>query len=474
MHSVYPDKQCCSKNYKELKTKINPRSYGVFFVFMKRIPAIVLPLLLIYGCSEYDDVGLDLYHADGPFEVRMEAVDTLTLKAMTVPDDSLAMSLGATNILGVVNDPVFGKTRAGIYTETRLPMNNLSLGDRPVLDSIHLVLVHTGDYYGRLQDFQNIKVYELAENFPEQDTLYSNIEIPHTSVLLNKERDGHFIRPAPEDSVLVDSVLQPPQIRIPLSDSFGRKFINASGTYAFENVPGYLEAFKGLYIVPDEDIEGMGSMFTIDMLHVLSSIELYFHNEGDTVGSRVRFPVNEFAKRATAVTHFGYENAHESLRRQVFDLDQTVADSLLFVQSMGVTRVDIQIPFLQEIADTPKLLINKAELVFPIAEGFSTEELPASNDLLLLRIDKDEKDLFLLDDFRIGRDYFGGMLSADETRYTFNITQYFQQVMDGHLENDGLALIAGGSAQDMSRVVLNGPGRTNNPMRLVIYYSVFD
>ncbi len=462
------------KNDIELKIKINPRSYGVFFAFMKRIPAIILPLLLIYGCAEYDDVALDLYHTDGPFEVRMEAVDTLTLRAMTVPDDSLAMSLGSSNILGVINDPVFGKTRAGIYTETRLPINNLSLGNNPVLDSIHLVLVHTGDYYGRLSDFQKLRVYELTENFPEQDTLFSNIEIPHSSLQLNQNREGHLIRPAPEDSVMVDTVLQPPQIRIPLSDHFGRKLINANGTYAFENVPGYLEAFKGLYIVPDEDIEGMGAMYTINMLHVLSSIELYFHNVGDTVGSRVRFPINEFAKRSSRITHGGYENTHEALRRQVIEQDQATADSLLFVQSMGVTRVNIQIPYLQEIADTPKLLINKAELVMPVAEGFATEELPASGDLLLLRIDENNDNLLLLDDYRIGRDYFGGMLSADETRYTFNITQYFQQVMDGVHNNDGLALIAGGSAQDMSRVVLNGPGRVNNPMRLVIYYSVFE
>ncbi len=457
-----------------MKTIILPRFYGVFFAFFKQLFLIVSLLLFVQACTDDpDEIGLDLYEMDGQFEVKLEVLDTLTIEAVTAINDSMFISQAATNILGIINDPVFGKSRASIYTETRLPMNNLSLGEAPVLDSIHLVLIYSGDYYGKLQTFQNLQVYELSENFPEKDTLYSTLEIPHYPELITKDPTGFLFRPAPEDSIMVDTILQAPQIRIPLSDAFGQKFIDANDTETFANVPNYLETFKGLYITVEDDVDGMGSKFKLNMLANISSLELFYHNEGDTIQHMRRFLINDFAKRATRMEHFEYDNAHELLRAQILEQDQSVADSLLFLQSLGALRANIQIPFFEAVADIPRLLINKAELVVPVAEGFASEELPLSKDLMLIRINE-QGQLRLLDDYFVGASYFGGRLDEDKMQYTFNISMYFQQLLDGHFTNEELALLVGGLTDDMSRVVLHGPGRVDNPMRLVIYYSVFD
>ncbi len=453
-----------------MKTIRNPRSCGVFFAsILKKAMAAAALLFVFYSCTENDELGLDLVDN----QLRMSTADTLTVTAMTVPDDSLAMNLGRSNVLGMINDPVFGRTRASIFTETRLPQNDLFLGEDLSLDSIHLVLAYEGSFYGTQQTRQTIQVYELSENFPEKDTLYSNIQVPYYPESITRDPEGFFFRPVPTDSVLVDTVLQAPQIRIPLSNEFGQRFIDANDTPIYENVPNYLEEFKGLHITIEDGMDGLGSKYRLDMLANMSALELYYRTEGDTVSRMQRYPINEFAKRSTRMEHFGYEEADQALRLQLEQEDQQMADSLLFLQSLGLLRANISLPFLEDLGDIPRLLINKAELVMPIDTTFVAESLPASEGLLLLRMDENGE-LRFLEDYGAGADYFGGRLDKDNMVYRFNISKHVQGVIDGIKPNEKLAVVVVGSSENMSRVVLKGPGRADNPMHLMIYYTEFD
>ena len=453
-----------------LKTLRNPRSCGVFFApFIKKAIAAASLLFVFYSCTETDELGLHLVDN----RAQINTVDTLSINVMTVPDDSVAMNFGVGNVMGIINDPVFGNTKANIFTQTRLPENDLFLGEDPVLDSLHLVLMYFDNYYGDLQTFQRLQVYELSESFPDRDTLFSNLHIPYHPDPITKDPEGFYFRPLPQDSVVVDTLMQPPQIRIPLNDEFGQRFIDANEDEAYVNVPNYLEEFKGLYVVMDDHIEGIGSKYRINMLEPRTSLELFYQTEEDTVSQMQRFPINEFARRSTRIEHQGYEDVNEALRRQIEHGDQEMADSLLFVQSLGRLRADIELPYLKTLADIPRLLINKAELIVPVDESFLTEELPAVEQLLLLRKD-DEGYLHFLDDYFMGAGYFGGQLDENNMQYRFNISKHVQQVMDGHTQNDKLVMVVTGSSDNMGRVVLHGPGRTDNPMRILIYYTEFE
>ncbi len=458
-----------SKKFIALKKLLNPRFYGVFLTLLKRGLFGLTLLLMVNACEESDKIGLDLIDNNA----SLNTLDTLTIRAMTFPDDTVPTNFTSNNYLGVLDDPVFGKTRASIYTETRLPQSELFLGENPELDSLHLVLAYTGDFYGSLGTFQNLQVYELTENFPETDTLFSHMEIPYAPEPITKDPEGFFFRPLPSDSMMVDSVMQEPQIRIPMSDDFAQKFIDANDTEAYETVPNYLDTFKGLYIEVDEDIDGLGSKYQLDMVRFRSALELYYQNDDDTLQQMQRFPINEFAKRINHMERFGYENTHEALKAQIHNQDQTAADSLLFLQSLGMLRVDIHFPFLEDLADIDNLLINKAELIMPVAEGYTSDELPATENISLLRYDE-EGEMFFLSDQMEGAGYFGGQLDEDRNRYTFNITRHLQDLIDGVQDDQGLALVVDGASEDASRVVLHGPGRSENPMRLVIHYTVFD
>jgi len=459
-----------------LKTNHNPRLRGVFFGLLKKTVLLFSVILLIFSCSDADQIGLDLIESPA----TLHATDTITLQAFALPDDSVATSISRMKVLGVIDDPVFGKTRASIYSEIRMEGNEISLGANPQLDSVNLVLTYQGSHYGMLGTPQTVRVYELSENFPEQDTLFSNSSLPYIPELITKNPDGFKLNPAPTDSVMIESVMRTPQIRIPLSEAFGQKFIDASGTPTFDNVPNFLEEFKGLYLTVDEhlpdgpgdggEFKGKGSMVLIDMLHPLTSVELFYHNDDDTL--LLRFPINEFAKHFSQIEHFGYETANEVLRNQVIDQDLALGDSLLFLQALGQVRTDIHFPFLDDLLEKP-WIINKAELVVPVQEDFVSRLFPVPPQLLLLR-HREEGGLTFVADYALGVDYFGGLYDESNNSYVFNITQYFQQLIDGTHPNLGLAMMPSRAHERPGRVVLHGPGRSEDPMQLILYYSVFE
>jgi hypothetical protein len=82
--------------------------------------------------------------------------------------------------------------------------------------------------------------------------------------------------------------------------------------------------------------------------------------------------------------------------------------------------------------------------------------------------------LISLRDYQTSQAYFGGIYNESLAQYEFNITQHIQEVLSGALENNDLILLISGGAENAERIVLKGPGRSENPMRLKIRYTIFN
>jgi hypothetical protein len=227
-------------------------------------------------------------------------------------------------------DPVFGKTKASIFTEFRLPQNNFTLGENPVLDSIRLSFGYTGRLYGDITTFQNIRVYEISENIPELDTLYTNMFVEYYPQPIGQLS----LRPDPREPV--DTLDTPAHFIIPLSNEFGQKIIDANDTEYFENIPNFLEYFKGLYITVEDDFQEGGSIFNINMGSTFTSLQLYYRLEDDTVSRLQNFRITEFARRINYIERFGYQDAHPLLQQQL-EGQIEAGEELVFLQSFGRT-----------------------------------------------------------------------------------------------------------------------------------------
>jgi hypothetical protein len=448
-----------------LKTINFPRFHGGFFDRTGNLLFIIFFITSIAGCSEPDEVGLNLIDNKASFSTT----DTITLSAYTTLSDSVITSLSYQNIFGVMNDPVFGKVKSEIFTEFRLPGNDFSLGSDPQLDSVVLYLGYTGKYYGLLQTIQTLRVYELRESIPDKDTLYSNLFIPHYSNHIGQR----LLRPAPQDSVLVDSVMVAPHFSIRLDDAFGQKIIDANGTDAFRDITSFLDYFKGLYISVDDEINGLGSIFNINMYSFFTRLRLYYR-DGDDTAQKHDFYISEFAKRFSYFKDFGFEGANQILLDQLGAQNPAeYGDSLLFVQSMGKVRTKITFPYLDELKKMPGLIINQASIIMPVASDFSDELFPEARQLLLYRLNAEGRLEFLSDMF-LGEAYYGGIYSEADQQYKFNITRHLQQLLDGKISDHGMVLRVYGSAEGAERAVIKGPGRADDSMRLEIVYTTFE
>lgn len=448
-----------------MKNTSNPRLRGVFFRTTGLLTMLLPALLYLVSCQEPDEIGMDLIDQRASFG----RIDTLTLQAFTSESGPIPTNLSAQNILGAINDSEMGFVKAGIFTEFRLPRNDFSLGENLSLDSVVLFFGYSGRYYGQLETPLNLKVFELSEQIPDSDTLMSNQFIPHYHEPIGQK----LMRPAPTDSVTIDTLQFAPHFSIRLSDAFGQKLIDANGTPAFANVPNFREYFKGLYITVDDEMEGVGSIFGVNIFTGFTRLGLYFR-EGDSEETlRYDFYITEFAQRLGYFEHGGYEGANPVLLEQLMATQpKDEGDSLLFVRAMGQLRANIHIPYLAQMRHLPNVTINRANLIVPVAEGFSSDVFPAAARLALYRVTA-TGDIAPPTDMFFGDDLFGGIYDAEKRQYVFNVTRHIQERIDGRTGDYGMVLTVFGEAGNAQRVVLNGPGVAENPMRLSIIYTLF-
>lgn len=458
-----------------MKINIIPRHHGGFF----RLLLIVFPVLILiffFACEEPDEIGLG-------FIDNTVSINTSGLKviAYSVSEDSVPTNYTKRNLLGYRNDPVFGSKKASIHTEFRLAENNLYLGDDPILDSVVLELYYSG-YYGDYTTRQNVKVYELSENFPETDDniFYSTLKLEHEPVPIADT----LVRPIVKDSIRIGDFDLAPQMRIRLSENFGQKLIEGSNSREhFADNVAFLEYFKGLYITVDDlqpNEEGAILYFNLvaaDGLSLSSNIRLFYHFEGDTISSSRMFPISEFSNRSTYIDFFDHESAHEYLYSQIILGDTLYGDSLLFLQSMGGADVFINFPkdSLLSLAQD-NVVINMAKLIIPIDDQFGledyySEDTPITNNIFLLK-NNEEGELSHIIDSHYG--YYGGFYDETNKEYIINITQHFQDLLKNPDSNYGMTIVIADSHSNSNRVVLKGPGCTVNPLRLELKYSILD
>ena len=192
-------------------------------IFIAAFLSAVIFLHLFTACNKKpDQVGLGLQPTSA--ELSVVFTDTTGLTVHSQREDSVRTDANVikTGMLGSMLDPVFGKSTAEIFSQFRLSENGHNFGTAPVLDSLVLSLSYSS-FYGDTMTSQTIRVYELSGDMNPDTAYYSNQSISD----YGEEIAVSTFLPAPADSVMIDGDLQPPQLRIHLSNDFGQKILNA-------------------------------------------------------------------------------------------------------------------------------------------------------------------------------------------------------------------------------------------------------
>jgi hypothetical protein len=425
---------------------------------------VVLGITAISCTKDPDLIGLDLLPPGD--RLNIDFIDTSTIIAYTIREDSLRTDELTLNLLGSYTDPVFGTTTASFYTQYHLSKNNVKFETNAVADSMVLSIAYKG-FYGDSTASKTIRVYEMADTISYDSTYYSNHVIPFAPELIG---EATFV-PNFKEADSVDGDYNSPHMRVMLSQAFMDRIISADSS-TLANNENFKKVFKGLYITAEQsNTPGTGSILYLNLLDAVSRLKLYYHYVSDsTIASSIVFPIGSTSARYNFYEHNDYDDADPLLIQQL-NGDTTLGSQHLYMQAMAGLKVKVRIPYLKALAANKRIAINEALLVFNVEDTTGTYTIPAQ---IAIRKITGEGALEVLPDETMGTSFVDGKDRTDH-EYRFRITRYVQNRLLNPDEPDyGLILFAAGSSLTGNRVILKGTGTNEGKVRLLIYYTIVD
>ncbi len=400
--------------------------------------ALLISFLLVFitSCKKEDNqIGVDFLPDDSNF--RSIVVDTLSVVAYTVQEDTIKVDSLSTNLLGAINDPAFGMRTANLYTQVLLREINVDFGANPGIDSVILSLArNTGSSaYGNDASEIDFDIHKMDEIIDNNLSYYSNYK-PQLGDKIGswqgnlRSNDTAWFE---EDG---DLKWQINTFRIPLNNSFGEEFFANAGQYGSNEV--FLNFLNGIALIPKTAglASGDGAMVGIDKFSDNSKLIVYYND-----GLRKEFEINSESQNLSTYTLAG--------------LPSTITDQVsnpgthyntTYAQTLAGHKIKIDIPnLLSLVADGNAIAINEAKITFKVKDGSTSTAFPAPDRMLLLQPSEvDGSNAFILDlvdvlfppsSAWIGNVNYGGNYDETTGTYTFRFNRHLQSVLDTYLNS---------------------------------------
>jgi hypothetical protein len=237
---------------------------------------LALTAFVLNACKEPTFFDFDTTLPEDQFNLLRS--DTLTLVTRTTREDSISSDEFSRDLLGIINDPVFGISTSSIATRPLLPGRDMVFPDNAVLKSITLSMVRTG-YYGDENSQQTFEIYQLDEQIYFDSIYYSNRNFNINSKI------GEWTG-SPKDSV----------IHIDLTPAFGNKILTADSSN-FVNDTTFANFLKGLIIKP-ANVTGVGAIHYFQLVNNNSRLTITYNDSLSVV-----FPITNRSPRINLYSH---------------------------------------------------------------------------------------------------------------------------------------------------------------------------
>ncbi len=393
----------------------------------------VFSAFLFTGCKQSDPntIGADFIGARNGFNVHL--TDTTSLILFSAKHDSIPTKSLSYYMLGDMNDPVFGRSKANIFCQFSIPISQFSFGGA-IIDSVVLRLkpVFTTSYYGNISTPQQISIYELKEHL---------INSTDSGYFSNREyqisENGSRYKPTPigyfsgvfnfTDSfyevINGISYVTQPHIRIKLSNAFTNKLQQAEAAGAFLTNDAFQNYINGLAILaetPDgQMMPGQGAIANFNLRQSTSGIVVYFGGNQE-----IEFPI-----QSTDIVANQYKHS-TSLPLRPYT--SSAHSNECYVQAATGIKTRILMPNILDIAKDHAIAIIGAEMVFTVQDGYENDVIyPVPNNLFLLGSDSLGRNVFLEDQFETNpKNYYGGSYDPSLHQYSFNIIRHIQAILN--------------------------------------------
>lgn len=395
-------------------------------------------LLIFAGCKkETSNIGVGLTIDGNINSLTAEFTDVST---RTVKDDSFYTDFLTRNILGSINDPIFGQSNASIIVQPRLTQTGNDFTGKTI-DSIKLILKYNVDQvvgldpyrvtYGDLESELELNVYKL------NSTLYDTSRYKWNYMPELGDQVGSYTgKFNVNDSVTVisgdDTLTGTPELSITLDNSFGQELMDL-GDVAYSSNEEFLKVLKGLVVVPNSSpISGSGAIVGVNTRSQISGLIVYYD---DTLAKAIPLGTSSLGINLFETTPSG------SISSQI---SGTGDFSTTYVQSMGGAKIKVDVSGLDSIIEMSNdILINEAKIDFQVDQSTITDDFGVPSRMLLMipkEGNPDSSSIFtdLLDDLQptnsgfVGYANYGGEYTNGG--YNFHFNRYLQELIKEYKE----------------------------------------
>ena len=389
----------------------------------------ILVIIIFNSCTDPNNLGLEVQPESDI--ITFNVTENFTWQeGFTISEDSLPSDETLSLLLGQINDPIFGENSAEFITQILLSANNNIIGENPEVDSVILSYSYSG-YYGELEDFSSVNVQEIDFDIFKDSVYYSNsFNLENTNSLVN--------------TFAIKKENESPFLKISLKNTFGQKILDFGETILQDN-DNFLQNLRGLHVTANSQ----NTILYLNPSALNTKLVIYYHNSSQD-SLELEFQLDNNTAR---VNLFNDKSDFSLLNDQSYKYIQSMAGYKLLVNINGLDSI-------KKVLSGKS--INKAIMTFTIADD-SQIDYPAHEKLLLVRLDNEDRNIFLTDYIIEGESYFGGTLQNGE--YNFNITRYLYQLINNNSYTNKLYLLPTGSTVNANRSILN------NDVQLTIHFS---
>lgn len=418
---------------------------------------LILPLFLIFliGCKKDKSV-LGVDEQPSSDNLNAEYILGKPITAFSIPYDSIATFNYPNKYLGSNNDPNFGRVDVGLYFSTSID-RTLNFGKNSRIASAEIVLsLEIADYVGDKNAILNYSIFPVTSALSPSQIYYTT------------DARRHSATPICTGAVGTTTTNSTVVFRLKLDSTYAEKLLH--DTVNLVNNEVYQAAYPGYYIATSIQGSGEGLIVNTNLDNALSGLYVHYKTlpAPDTTITDWKFPIS-----GSTITR--YNTVKYSPKTEVKNqfLDSTLGSSYLYAKGMGVSKIKLQIPFLQNYSDTFKVAVNRAEVVFYVDRPFSSSGYyPEPPKLLLLSIDSLGRETYAKDLLSsTDNSRFDGTYDGTNNRYVFNIAREAQQILEGQKKNRGFYLVVANTDLSLLTSYYSEKSKILAPLRRDHYIS---
>lgn len=394
----------------------------------------VLTVLMGLSACKKQDGNIIIDGQNNNNQLEIFRTDTFSLKTSTVREDSLPANGISYSLLGEMNDPILGKSKASIFGKMIIlePENNFPNNLEPDSAILYIPMVDGLNFYGNPLTKQRLQIFPLAETINGLNVYYQHQSIAYNNQISANYYGLMFQQKIDSIGYRKEKMGLKPGLMIKLSAEFARSLMQMPSE-AYQSNDGLAKYFKGIGIIPENDelLPGDGGYAVFDLSNNISlayraKILLYYNDTSTFVFG--------FEGKGSVVNTGKVGPYPQFIKDQLSN--QSVSRSTTYVQALSGLKTKIEMPTILNMIQQGNVGINKAEILFYTDVSPNTKHFAPPRLNLYQPLNALSNRNRLIDDATMSPASFGGIYDETKKCYRFTLTRHIQNILNDQYFNN--------------------------------------